>query len=100
MPEPILNKLDELLSSRMRLAIVSVLSVGDWATFSHLKERTGASDGNLSVHLRKLEEAEYIEMVKSFVGRTPQTRYRLTRKGRNALSRHVDFLASIIEKGE
>lgn len=82
------------------MAIVAVLSAGEWATFSYLKKRIGASDGNLSIHLRKLEESGYVEMLKAFVGRTPQTRYRLTRKGRKALSHHVDFLASIVEKSK
>ena len=97
MPDRILDGLDDMLTSKVRLAIMAVLSVGEWAAFSYLKKRTGASDGNLSVHLRKLEEEKYVEMIKSFVDRTPQTRYRLTQKGRKALSRHVDFLASIIE---
>jgi DNA-binding HxlR family transcriptional regulator len=100
MHDRLLNRVDELLSSRVRLAIVAVLSVSEWATFNYLKERTGASDGNLSVHVRKLEEAGYVKVVKAFVGRMPQTRYRLTKKGRNALVNYVRFLGSLVGDAE
>src|ERR1700689_2589658 len=80
-----LPDLDRLIHERMRLGIISVLAVNESATFSELKKLLKTTDGNLSVHARKLEEANYIACAKSFQGRMPKTEYRLTDSGRKAL---------------
>ena len=77
--------LDPIIHVRVRLGIVSALAVEESLTFKELKERLDASDGNLSVHARRLEEAGYVEITKSFQGRIPRTDYRLTSEGREAL---------------
>ena len=79
--------LDRLIHERLRLGIVSALAVNDTLSFSVLKKLMNTTDGNLSVHARKLEEAEYIACTKSFEGRMPKTQYRLTPSGRRALER-------------
>ena len=84
------TQLDRLIHERTRLAIVSALAANPSLTFSELKDLLHASDGNLSVHARKLEEAEYISCVKFFEGRVPRTEYRLTVKGRAALAEYLD----------
>ena len=78
-------ELDQLVHGRVRLGIVSALAVEESLTFNELKERLETSDGNLSVHARRLEEAGYLEVNKSFEGRLPKTEYCLTGKGRKAL---------------
>jgi DNA-binding MarR family transcriptional regulator len=80
----------------MRLAIVSALAVNDSLSFVELKAMLGATDGNLSVHARKLEEAGYVECRKTFNGRTPKTDYRLTADGRRALERYLDHMEALI----
>jgi len=80
----------------MRLGIVSALAVNDSLSFSDLKKLMGTTDGNLSVHARKLEEAEYIACKKSFEGRMPRTQYRLTASGRSALERYLDHMEALI----
>ncbi len=84
--------LDRLIHERVRLAIVSALAVRESLTFNELKALLKASDGNLSVHARKLEDAEYITCDKSFEGRVPKTEYRLTALGRRALGRYLDHM--------
>jgi DNA-binding MarR family transcriptional regulator len=84
------SALDRLIHERIRLAIVSALAVNESLSFRDLKQLLKTTDGNLSVHARKLEEAEYIECQKSFDGRLPKTMYRLTSSGRKAL---MDYLA-------
>src|SRR5580693_2784991 len=84
-PELAAPKLDRLIHERLRLGILSALSVNDSLTFAELKKLLDATDGNLSVHARKLEEAGYIGCTKSFEGRVPKTEYRLTASGRKAL---------------
>ena len=89
-------ELDRLIHERLRLGIVSALAVNDRLTFNDLKALLQTTDGNLSVHARKLEEAEYIACEKSFEGRVPKTEYRLTAAGRRALERYLDEMESLI----
>src|SRR5215831_14023401 len=88
--------LDRLIHERMRLGIVSALAASPALTFNELKRLLKTTDGNLSVHARKLEEARYIACVKSFQGRIPRTEYRLTDIGRKALSRYLDHMEALI----
>lgn len=88
--------LDRLIHERMRLGIVSALAVNESLTFNDLKTLMKTTDGNLSVHARKLEEAEYISCTKSFEGRVPRTEYRLTAAGRRALERYLDHMEALI----
>jgi DNA-binding HxlR family transcriptional regulator len=88
--------LDRLIHERMRLGIVSALAVNDSLSFNDLKRLMGTTDGNLSVHARKLEDAAYISCTKSFEGRVPRTEYRLTAAGRKALERYLDHMEALI----
>ena len=88
--------LDRLIHERMRLGIVSALAVNEQLSFNDLKKLMKTSDGNLSVHARKLEDAEYIACTKSFEGRVPRTDYRLTAAGRRALERYLDHMEALI----
>jgi DNA-binding HxlR family transcriptional regulator len=90
------EELDRLIHERLRLGIVSALAVNDSLSFSDLKKLMDTTDGNLSVHARKLEEAEYIACTKSFEGRMPKTKYRLTALGRRALERYLDHMEALI----
>jgi DNA-binding MarR family transcriptional regulator len=90
-------KLDRLIHDRLRLGILSALSVNPSLTFSDLKKLLDASDGNLSVHDRKLEEAGYLQCAKSFAGRMPKTEYRLSASGRKALDRYLDHMEALIQ---
>ena len=87
---------DRIIHERMRLAIVSALAVNTTLTFNELKDILGASDGNLSVHTQKLEEAGYVACDKSYDGRKPKSTYRLTREGRQALDRYLSHMESLI----
>jgi DNA-binding MarR family transcriptional regulator len=89
-------ELDNLIHERMRLGIVSALAANESLTFSELKEMLKTTDGNISVHARKLEEADYITCTKSFEGRIPKTQYRLTPAGRRALERYLDHMEALI----
>jgi DNA-binding HxlR family transcriptional regulator len=88
--------LDRLIHERLRLGIVSALAVNASLSFNELKQLMNTSDGNLSVHARKLEEAHYITCTKSFEGRVPRTSYALTISGRKALERYLDHMESLI----
>ena len=88
--------LDRVIHERLRLGMVSALAVNDVLTFVELKTLLQTTDGNLSVHARKLEEAGYIRCNKSFVGRLPKTEYRLTGTGKRALERYLDHMEAII----
>ncbi len=88
--------LDRLIHERTRLAIVSALAVNASLTFNDLKELLSVTDGNLSVHARKLEDAGYIACSKSFSGRLPKTEYRLTAAGRRALEKYLDHMEALI----
>ena len=90
--------LDPIIHVRVRLGIVSALAVEESLTFNEMKERLETSDGNLSVHARRLEEAGYVEIRKSFEGRIPRTDYRLTETGRGALQRYLDHMEALIER--
>ncbi len=88
--------LDRLIHERIRLGIVSALAVNRSLTFGELKSLLKTTDGNLSVHARKLEEAGYIFCSKSFEGRVPKTEYRLAAAGRRALERYLDHMEALI----
>ena len=88
--------LDRLIHERTRLGIVSALAVNESLTFNELKKLLDSSDGNLSVHARKLEEAQYVACTKSFQGRMPKTEYRLTAAGRRALERYLNHMEALI----
>jgi len=88
--------LDRLIHERIRLGIVSALAVNRSLTFNELKALLKTTDGNLSVHARKLEEADYIVCTKSFAGRLPKTEYRLTAAGRGALERYLNHMEALI----
>ncbi|HET9402813.1 MAG TPA: transcriptional regulator [Candidatus Acidoferrales bacterium] len=94
--ENVARDFDRLIHERMRLGIVSALAVNDSLTFNQLKALLNTTDGNLSVHARKLEEAEYVACTKSFDGRLPKTEYRLTASGRKALERYLDHMEALI----
>ena len=89
-------ELDRLIHERVRLAIVSALAVNPTLSFTELKELLGATDGNLSVHARKLEDAGYVRCTKSFEGRVPHTEFALTDRGRKALERYLDHMEGLI----
>src|ERR1700737_403562 len=89
-------KLDRLIHERLRLGILSALSVNESLTFNELKKLLDTTDGNLSVHARKLEEAGYIGCTKSFEGRMPRTDYRLAAAGKRALERYLDHMEALI----
>lgn len=89
-------ELDRLIHERTRLGIVSALAVNDTLSFSELKALLRTTDGNLSVHARKLEQADYVVCTKLFEGRVPRTRYRLTSGGRRALERYLNHMEALI----
>jgi DNA-binding HxlR family transcriptional regulator len=93
---PVSANLDRLIHERIRLGLVSALAVNRSLTFNELKALLRTTDGNLSVHARKLEEADYIVCTKSFDGRLPKTEYRLTAAGRRALERYLDHMEALI----
>ena len=88
--------LDRLIHERTRLGIVSALAVNDTLSFNELKALLKTTDGNLSVHARKLEDAQYITCTKSFEGRMPKTEYRLTAAGRRALEKYLNHMEALI----
>lgn len=89
--------IDRLIHERIRLGIVSALAVNEPLTFNDLKKLLKTSDGNVSVHARKLEEAQYIACNKYFEGRTPRTEYRLTPTGKRALERYINHMEALIQ---
>ena len=89
--------LDRLIHERLRLGIVSALAVNERLTFNDLKRLLETTDGNLSVHARKLEDAEYIAVEKSFAGRVPRTEYRLTAAGKRALEKYLAHMEALIK---
>lgn len=101
-PQPIVvagagaRSLDRVIHERLRLGIVSALSVNDALTFKDLKKILATTDGNLSVHSRKLEEAGYVSCEKKFEGRVPRSEYRLTAKGRTALEGYIEHMEALI----
>lgn len=93
-----IDDINKLFDHRVRLGIMSILSVNDHANFTRLKKLLNVTDGNLASHLKALEKADYILMEKSFVGRKPNTKYTITKKGKNEFKKHVDALEKLIQK--
>jgi DNA-binding transcriptional ArsR family regulator len=91
------TQIDDLIHSRIRLAIMAVLGSVEQADFTFIRDQINATDGNLSVHLRKLEDAGYIEVDKRFEGRKPVSRYALTDSGRAAFRGYIDYLENMIK---
>lgn len=94
---PHVPELDRLIHERIRLAIVSALAANDSLTFTELKKLLETTDGNLSIHSRKLEDAGYIACEKYFEGRVPKTEFRLTAAGRKALNQYLDHMEALIK---
>ena len=92
----VLNELDKVIHERMRLGIISALAANKKLSFSELKKLLNTTDGNISVHSRKLEDAGYLKCLKSFKGRVPLTEYKITKKGRNALEKYLDHMEALI----
>lgn len=90
------RKLNDVIHSRIRLAVMTILVSNESAEFNFLKEKIGTTDGNLSSHLSKLEKASYINVEKSFVDKKPMSTYRLTNKGRKAFENYIDMLENFI----
>ena len=90
------HEIDRMIHERLRLGIISALAVNDSLTFNELKHTVKTTDGNLSVHARKLEDAGYVNCSKTFAGRTPKTEYSLTPAGRRALERYLDHMEALI----
>jgi DNA-binding MarR family transcriptional regulator len=94
--ENVSNDLDKVIHERMRLGIISALAANDSLSFNDLKRLLNTTDGNVSVHARKLEEAGYLVCLKSFSGRVPLTEYKITDEGRNALERYLNHMEALI----
>ena len=94
--ERVSGELDKVIHERMRLGIISALAANDKLSFTDLKSLLNTTDGNISVHARKLEDAGYLTMKKSFVGRTPLTEYKITKAGRKALEQYLDHMEALI----
>lgn len=95
--ESVSNDLDKVIHERMRLGIISALAANDSLSFNDLKKLLQTTDGNVSVHARKLEDAGYIECVKSFKGRTPLTEYKITATGRTSLEKYLNHMEALIK---
>jgi DNA-binding transcriptional ArsR family regulator len=95
--ETISNDLDKVIHERMRLGIISALAANERLSFTELKKLLDTTDGNISVHARKLEDAGYVACEKSFKGRTPLTEYVITKDGRKALERYLDHMEALIK---
>ena len=95
--ETVSNELDKLIHERMRLGIISALAANKSLTFNDLKSLLNTTDGNVSVHARKLEEAGYLTCEKSFNGRIPLTEYKITDTGREALNRYLNHMEALIK---
>ena len=93
-----IGRLDDVIHGRMRLGIMAYLANAEVADFNELKAALEATQGNLSIHLRKLEEAGYIEIEKSFLGRKPLTRARLTGAGRTAFAHYLDAISRLLDE--
>ena len=95
--EAVSNDFDKIIHERMRLGIISALAANPKLSFTDLKNLLDTSDGNISVHARKLEDAGYITMKKSFADRMPLTEYKITKDGREALTRYLDHMEALIK---
>ena len=91
------GELDKVIHERLRLGIISALAANEKLSFTELKNLLATSDGNISVHARKLEEAGYVTFEKSFKGRMPLTEYKITKEGRKALVRYLDHMEALIK---
>jgi DNA-binding HxlR family transcriptional regulator len=94
----ILDHLNKAFDNRTRLGIMSILMVGEWEDFKHLRDTLGVSDGNLASHLKTLEKEQFIEVRKQFVGRKPNTSYQVTPLGRKAFNDHLNALEALLRK--
>jgi len=94
----IINDINKAFDHRIRLGIMSVLMVNEYADFKMLKELLGATDGNLASHTKALEKEEYIRVEKSFIGRKPNTKYFATKKGREAFKKHVEAIEKLLKQ--
>ncbi|CAN5201991.1 hypothetical protein BH20ACI1_BH20ACI1_16420 [soil metagenome] len=94
--ETVSNDLDKIIHERMRLGIISALAANETLSFTDLKNLLNTTDGNVSVHARKLEDAGYLECLKSFNGRVPLTEYKITNDGREALNRYLNHMEALI----
>ena len=94
--EAVSSELDKVIHERLRLGIISSLAANDKLSFSELKALLNTSDGNISVHARKLEDAGYVTQEKSFRGRVPLTEYKITARGRKALVKYLDHMEALI----
>ena len=94
---PLPERLDRVIHDRTRLAILAALAASETLSFTDLKAITGTTDGNLSVHARRLEDAGYVRCEKAFVGRTPRTEYRLSAAGRGAFTKYLDHMDALIK---
>ena len=94
----IINNINKAFDHRVRLGIMSVLMVNEYADFTTLKELLGATDGNLASHAKALEKEGYIAVEKQFIGRKPNTRYAATKLGRQAFNKHIEALEKLINK--
>ena len=92
------ENLDKVLEHRVRLQIMSVLITNDGFEFNSLKEMLGITDGNLASHIKALEREKYLSVSKSFVDRKPNTKYKITERGRNAFKRHLDALEAVVKQ--
>lgn len=90
------GELDKVIHERMRLGIISALAANEMMSFTDLKNLLNTTDGNISVHARKLEDAGYVQCLKSFNGRVPLTEYKITSEGREALSRYLNHMEALI----
>lgn len=95
--KPLPQRLDRVIHDRTRLAVLAALAANEALAFTDLRELTGTTDGNLSVHARRLEDAGYVQCEKSFAGRLPRTEYRLTAAGRRALETYLDHMDALIK---
>ncbi len=93
----IINNINKLFDHRIRLGIMSILMVNEYADFNTLKELLGVTDGNLASHAKALEKAEYISVEKQFIGRKPNTRYSATKTGKMEFRKHIDALEKLIQ---
>ncbi len=94
----IINNINKAFDHRIRLGIMSILMVNDYADFNMLKELLGATDGNLASHTKALEKEAYVSVEKQFIGRKPNTRYAATKLGKAAFKKHIDALEKLIGK--
>ncbi|MEW7291099.1 winged helix-turn-helix domain-containing protein [Aquimarina sp. 2304DJ70-9] len=94
----IIGNINKAFDHRIRLGIMSILVVNEFADFKMLKELLGATDGNLASHTKALEKEEYIVVEKSFIGRKPNTRYNATKKGREAFKKHVEAIEKLLKQ--